>query len=87
METKMARYIITDKGFIVDTQMFGFDTAGSSNQHHIKIVGKKVYECYWSAGNEWVDDINEEIYIGNIVYETDTKLKILDEKNYGEEIG
>lgn len=83
---RAGRYVITDKGYCIDTEMFGFDTAGSLSQHNLKIDGKKVYETFWSYGGEYENDYNDEEFLGNIIFETDTKIEILDKENYGQEI-
>lgn len=82
----MKRYLVLDTGLIVDSQMFGFDTAGSDDQHNLIIRGQNVYEEFWSPGNEWIEDSVVTNFLGTIAYESDIKLEIIDQENYGETI-
>lgn len=77
------RYIVTDTGYLVDTGMYGYDTAGSNNQDGIRVVDNKVYLTYWSAGNDWVEDTYDLTFLGNIVYQSNKRIDILDPDNYG----
>lgn len=71
------RFVILDTGAIIDLETWGLTSWGDNYcQYGIEVKGNKVYGTCWYSGNEWEEDINDEILLGTIVYQSDNPFYI-----------
>lgn len=75
---EVKRFVVLDTGAIVDLATYGMESWGSTCQYSAKVVGDKVYETYWSCGGEWEEDVNDEVFLGTIVYSSDKPFRVLE---------
>lgn len=75
-ETK--RFVVLDTGVIIDLATYGMGSWGSNSQYGIKIKGSKVYKIFWEYGGEWQEDINDEVLLGKIVYQSNKPFYVLE---------
>ena len=76
-KNQIKRFVILDTGAIIDLETWGLHSWGDGyTQYGIKVKGNKVYGTCWHSGNEWEEDINDEILLGTIVYQSDNPFYI-----------
>ena len=71
---------------LLSPQTYGCETWGGNTQEELCKKGKHWYATYWSAGNQWIDDINYSTKL-NVVLETsniDDVIKMVEQNNKSE---
>ena len=61
---------------VVSPETYGMDTWGGSHQEGIEFKKDGWYSTWWSAGNEWIEDTNEEDKL-DVVLETENFEEVL----------
>lgn len=77
-EAKTKRFVVLDTGAIIDLATYGMESWGSNSQYGIKVKDGKVYETFWSYGGDWEEDIDDEVLLGTIVYQSSKPFRVLE---------
>lgn len=62
--------------YLYSPDTYGMETWGSNDQDGIEKRGKSWYITSWRAGNEWLDDYEEEFKL-NVVVETSNLSEVI----------